>query len=246
MSTNKFSFNYLLITITIIASVFILGAAYKYRFKSAETIVVTGLAEQDFTSDLIVWTGSFSRTSFDLRTAYANLKDDELRVTQYLQQKGVPENAMVFSSTDIQKNFSEKYDTNGRAVGSEFNGYTLVEKIKVESKEIDKIEKLSREITELLQQDIEFSSAQPSYYYTKLNELKINLLADASKDGKIRAETIAKNAGSHLGCIRKATMGVFQITGKNDNENYSYGGAFNTTSKQKTASITLKVEYQVD
>ncbi len=242
---SKFSFNYLLISVTVIASVFILGAAYKYRFKSSETIVVTGLAEQDFTSDLIVWTGSFSRTSFDLKTAYANLKDDELRVTQYLQQKGVPENAMVFSSTGIQKNFSEKYDTNGRAVGSEFNGYTLVEKIKVESKEIDKIEQLSREITELLQQGIEFSSAQPSYYYTKLNELKINLLADASKDGKIRAETIAKNAGSSLGSIRKATMGVFQITGKNDNENYSYGGAFNTTSKQKTASITLKVEYQV-
>lgn len=243
---TKFSFNYLLISIAIIVSVFILGAAYKYKFKSAETIVVTGLAEQDFTSDLIVWTGSFSRTGLDLKTAYSSLKEDEQKVKQYLQQKGVPENAMVFSSTDIQKNFSEKYDANGRSIGSEFNGYTLVEKVKVESKEINKIEKLSREITELLQQGIEFSSAQPSYYYTKLNELKINLLADASKDGKLRAETIAKNAGSNLGGIRKATMGVFQITGKNDNENYSYGGAFNTTSKQKTASITLKVEYQVN
>lgn len=243
---QKFSLNYLLIAITIIVSVFILSTAYKYKFKSAETIVVTGLAEQDFTSDLIVWTGSFSRTSGDLKTTYANIKEDEQKVKQYLQQKGVPENAMVFSSTNIQKNFNEKYDASGRSIGSEFSGYTLTETVKVESKDIERTEKLSREITELLQQGIEFSSAQPSYYYTKLNELKINLLADASKDGKVRAETIAKNAGSSLGGIRKATMGVFQITGKNDNENYSYGGAFNTSSKQKTASITLKVEYQVN
>lgn len=41
-------------------------------------------------------------------------------------------------------------------------------------------------------------------------------------------------------------MGVFQITGKNSNEDYSYGGVFNTSSKEKTASITLKVDYQVN
>jgi len=242
---QKFSLNYLFIAMAIIVSVFIAGAAYKYKFKSAETIVVTGLAEQDFTSDFIVWSGSFSRTDFDLKTVYTSLKENEQKVKQYLEQKGVPTNAIVFSAVDIQKNFKEKYDVNGKVTGSEFSGYTLVGRVKVESKDIERIEKLSREITELLEQGIEFNSAPPSYYYTKLNELKIDLLAKASADAKLRAETIAKNSGSSLGGIKKATMGVFQITGKNDNENYSYGGAFNTSSKQKTASITLKVEYQV-
>jgi len=41
-------------------------------------------------------------------------------------------------------------------------------------------------------------------------------------------------------------MGVFQITGKNNNEEYSYGGSFNTSSRLKTASITLRVEYLAD
>ncbi|HPH37551.1 MAG TPA: SIMPL domain-containing protein [Sediminibacterium sp.] len=243
---QKFNFNYLLIAIAIIVSVFILGAAYKYKFKSSETIVVTGLAEQEFTSDFIVWSGNFSRTDFDLKTVYTSLKENEQKVKQYLEQKGVPTNAIVFSAVDIQKNFKEKYDVNGKVTGSEFSGYTLIEKVKVESKDIERIEKLSREITELLQQGIEFSSNAPSYYYTKLNELKIDLLAKASADAKLRGETIAKNSGSSISGIRKATMGVFQITGKNDNENYSSGGAFNTGSKQKTASITLKVEYQVN
>lgn len=242
---QKFNFNYLLVAISIIFSVFILGAAYKYRFKSSETIVVTGLAEQDFTSDLIVWTGSFSRTGSDLKVAYTNLKDDEQKVKQYLEQKGIVTSMIIFSSVDIQRNFSEQYDANGKLIGNSFTGYTLTEKVKVESKDIERIEKISREITELLEQGIEFNSTHPSYYYTKLNELKIDLLAKASTDAKLRAETIAKNSSSSLGVIKKATMGVFQITGKNDNENYSYGGAFNTSSKQKTASITLKVEYQV-
>ena len=242
---QKFNFNYLLIAIAIIVSVFILGAAYKYKFKSSETIVVTGLAEQEFTSDFIVWSGNFSRTDFDLKTVYTSLKEAEQKVRQYLRQKGVPANTIIFSSVDIQKNFREQYDANGTSIGNSFTGYTLTEKVKVESKDIERIEKLSREITELLDQGIEFNSTPPSYYYTKLNELKIDLLAKASTDAKLRAETIAKNSSSSLGGIKKATMGVFQITGKNDNENYSYGGAFNTSSKQKTASITLKVEYQV-
>ncbi len=89
------------------------------------------------------------------------------------------------------------------------------------------------------------SPACLSYYYSGLNELKIDLLAKAAADAKDRAESIAKNSDAGLGNIRKANMGVFQITGRNTNEDYSYGGVFNTSSKDKTASITLKVEYFV-
>jgi hypothetical protein len=96
-----------------------------------------------------------------------------------------------------------------------------------------------------LEQGIELTSNPPEYYYTQLNTLKIDLLAQASSDSRTRAETIAKNSGGSLGGIKKATMGVFQITGKNANEDYSYGGVFNTSSKLKTASITMKIDYLV-
>jgi hypothetical protein len=71
------------------------------------------------------------------------------------------------------------------------------------------------------------------------------MIADATKDAKERAEKIAENAGSSLGNLKKATMGVIQITAPNSNEDYSYGGTFNTDSKEKEASITIKLEYQV-
>lgn len=232
-----------IIAVAVIVGLAIVGNAYKYKFKSTETISVTGLAETNFTSDLIVWSGSFNRYGLELKSAYAILKADESAIRSYLNSRGIADSNIVFSSIAINKNFRRTYDEKGNEVSAEFTGYTLTGNVRVESKDINRVEKLSREITELLEKGIELNSNVPEYYYTRLNELKIDLLAKASEDAKTRAETIAKNSGGSLGGIKKATMGVFQITGKNANEDYSYGGAFNTSSKEKTASVTLKVDY---
>ena len=241
----KFSANQLLIVLAVIISSFILAQAYKYKFRSSETIVVTGLAEKDFISDEIVWKGSFTRTGMDLKDAYAALKADEAEIRRYLTAQQIPDSAVIFSSVDVQKNFESRYDNEGRITGNSFSGYTLTGEVSVNSRNTAQVETISRQVTELLQKGIELSSRKPDYYYSRLNELKIDLLAKASEDAKLRAETIAKNSGVSLGKMKKANMGVFQITGKNNNEEYSYGGSFNTTSKEKTASITLRVEYIV-
>lgn len=236
----------LIIGIAIVLGIFLLGNAYKYKYKTGETITVTGLAETNFVSDQIVWKGDYSRKTMDLKSAYAQLKEDERRIRQYLAGKGLSEKEMVFSAVSIDKEFSSRYDDNGRITGSEFTGYNLKQTVTVDSRDIEKVEKISREVTELIESGIEFNSSSPSYYYSKLSELKIDLLAKASADAKLRAETIAKNSGSSLGSIKKASMGVFQITGQNSDEDYSYGGVFNTSSRNKTASITIRIDYAVD
>ncbi len=234
-----------IIAIAIIIGVWILGSAYTYKFKSLENITVTGLAEKDFASDQIVWTGNYSRKMMDLKSAYALLKTDEAGIRNYLQAKGLKPQELVFSAVAIDKDFTNKFDADGKQIGSEFTGYVLKQNVTVDSKDIERVERISREVTELIERGIEFNSSSPSYFYSKLSELKIDLLAKASADAKQRAETIAKNAGSSLGKIKSASMGVFQITGKNSNEDFSYGGVFNTSSKNKTASITVKVDFAV-
>ena len=86
----------------------------------------------------------------------------------------------------------------------------------------------------------------PQYYYTKLSELKIEMIAQATKDANERAKKIAENAGSTVGSLKNANMGVFQIVAQNSSEDFSWGGSFNTSSKRKTANITVKLEYEVD
>jgi hypothetical protein len=236
----------LFIAVGIILTSIILGNAFNYRFKSQETISVTGLASTDFTSDLIVWNGNYSRKNMELRSAYTQLKADENNLRNYLVGKGLDPKEIVFSSIQIDKEFSYKYDENGRQTGQDFTGYNLTQRVTVESKNIEKVEEISRQVTELIEQGIEFYSSEPAYYYTKLSDLKLDLLAKASADARKRAEIIADNSKSSVAKVKKASMGVFQITGQNSNEDFSYGGAFNTASREKTASITIRMEYQVN
>lgn len=232
------------IGISLIVTALIVANAYKYKFRSAEEISVVGLAEVDFTSDLIVWQGSFQRKSMDLREAYSMLKSDEKAIRTYFSSKNLPDSSMVFSSVGIEKEFDQITDSRGNSI-SEFSGYRLTQRVKIQSKDLDRIESVSREVTELIQTGIEFQSEEPLYFYTGLSSLKMDLLAKASADAKQRAETIAGSVNSSLDRLKKADMGVFQITGKNSDEDYSYGGAFNTRDKFKTASITIRMDYRL-
>jgi hypothetical protein len=147
----------------------------------------------------------------------------------------------VISAVAIAPEYKEVHV--GNRIESIFDGYKLTQNVTVESKRVDKVEQLSREISQLIDAGIILNSQQPQYYYTKLAELKLDLLARASKDGTDRAAKIAENANGALGNLLRADMGIFQITGQNSDEDYSWGGTFNTTSKRKTASITVKMEF---
>ena len=232
----------LIIAAGLIILALIVSNAYKYRFRSAEEVSVVGLAEVDFTSDLIVWKGNYVRRAFNLKDAYASLKADELAIRDYLKQKGMPDSSIITTAVDIEKEFNQSYDLKGNVVNT-FAGFKLSQNVKIQSMDISRVEAISREVTELIEKGIEFNSTEPLYFYTKLSSLKMDLLAKASADAKLRAETIASSVNSSLGKLKKANMGVFQITGKNSNEDYSYGGSFNTKDKFKTASITIRMDY---
>lgn len=238
--------NILILSGALVVVALILASAYSSRYKQTQTISVTGLGEESFTSDLIVWRANFSNRGTDLKAISAKMNENRTRIKNYLVSKGVNVNDIVFSSVDISKEFASNYDNYGNYQGSVFTGYLLSQTIRIESKEVDKIEKISREVTELIDQNIELTSYDPDYYYTKLAELKLKMIENATLDAKTRAEKIAINAGAKLGNLRNASMGVIQITAKNSSEDYTWGGSFNTSSKLKTASITIRLEYGIN
>ena len=232
--------------LSIVFAAYLLGNAFMNRNKTDGTISVTGLGKADFTSDLIVWEGSFSKESFNLQQAYSDLEKDKSIISGYLKTKGITEDELVFNAVNSRKNTRPKYTTDGKYIGEEFLGYILTQSLQIESKEVEKVEKISREITELLNKGIQFYSQAPRYYYTRLADLKIEMISKATEDARLRAEKIAENSGGKLDDLISAKMGIFQITGQNSNEDYSWGGTYNTSSKEKTASITMKLNYEVD
>jgi len=232
--------------LAIVIAAYILGNAVINRNKAEGTVDVTGLGKADFTSDLIVWEGSFAKESYNLQQAYQDLEKDKKVITDYLFSKGITENELVFNAVNSRKNTRSKYSDDGKYIGEEFLGYVLTQSLQIDSNDVEKVERISREITELLNRGIQFYSQSPRYYYTKLADLKIEMISKATEDARIRAEKIAENSGSLLGDLISAKMGIFQITGQNSNEDYSWGGTYNTSSKEKTASITMKLSYEVD
>jgi len=241
----KNNFPSLIISTAVVMSAWILGSAWKSSHRSSYTISVTGLASKDFDSDLIVWSGSVIRKSMELKQAYAEIKKDQETVKNYLTSKGILEAEMVFNSINISKDFNYVFNTDGSRRET-FNGYVLSQQVEINSRNVEKVEKISREVTEIIDQGIEFNSNVPSYYYTKLDKLKLEMLANATANAKERAEKIAENAGASLGKLKKADMGIFQITAQNSPEELTWGGAFNTYSKNKTARITVKTDYFVN
>lgn len=197
-------------------------------------------------SDLIVWSGSFIRKNGSLKDAYAELDSDRDKIKKYLLKQGTSTDEIIFSAVDIDKEFADVWDDSGTKTISVFSGYRLTQRVQIESKDVDKVEAISRQVTELINSGIEFYSSSPEYYYTKLAELKIEMIAEATKDANTRAKKIAENAGSDIGALKNASMGVFQIVAQNSAEEYSWGGSFNTASKRKTASITVKLEYEAE
>lgn len=237
--------NTFMIAVAVIVSTLFLSDAVMERYRIDNGISVTGLGSRDFVSDLIIWQSSVSARAANLKEAYSIIEGRKQKVKEYLVKKGVKSQELEISSIDIEKEYQTMYESNGTSY-SQFIGYKLTQRIRVESKNVDLVEKVSREISELIDQGIEIITESPLYYYTKLSELKVEMIAQATADAKLRAEHIAEKADARLGDLKNASMGVFQIIGQNTDEDYESGGSFNTSSKNKTATITVRLEYNAE
>lgn len=246
MNFIKTYFATILIALSVIITGYLLGNAYMSKGKPEPTISVVGMGEESFDSDLIAWNSSFSRKNVDLKLAYAELNNDLKMLKSYLKRKGLVESDIIIEAANIQKEYSNEYDENGNLRNTYFSGYNITQNVKVQSKNVELVEKVSREVSELIDAGIELNSQSPEYYYTKLAELKLKMIEEATKDAYERAGKIAENGGGKLGNLKNADMGVFQITAENSSEEYEWGGSFNTTSRRKTANITIRLKYEID
>lgn len=226
---------------TIASTVILSRSLIAIKKFSSEVITVTGSAEKKILSDYMVWKSEFSRRDPQMTVSYQRLEDDLKLVKQYLLSKGIAENEIIVSPVAtkvLYKKNDKGNDTN------EIEGYLLSRGIEVRSYDVQKVAAVSRESTELINRGIEFISNAPEYFYTKLSELKREMLAEATKDAKIRAEQMASSAGNKIGPIRSAKMGVIQITPVNSYE-ISDWGVNDTTSFEKKANVVVRVDFAI-
>jgi hypothetical protein len=208
-----------ILALGLIITALVIGHTWRKVSRSNVTITVTGSAQKEIRSDLAIWNGSFSADSKTLTEAYGQLQQSNTKVKNYLISMGFPQDKIVFSAvntTTLYVQSKEGGNTN------EISGYRLSQNVSIESNEVDKIDQLSREATELILQGVEFNSNPPEFYYTKLSDLKIEMIGLASKDAKMRADQIASSTGNTVGEVRSSRMGVIQINSKNSTDVSDY------------------------
>lgn len=244
----------IIIGIAIIITALILGQSFKKRNENLDSISVIGLGTKDFISDEILWSGSFTTNSMDIKTAYSKIISDQKIVSNFFISKGFRPNEFTFGAVNFQKKFREIRTVNAENgyLNSEqvFNGYEATQSISFSAKKnpqlMKRIEEVSSKTSELINSGIELTSNSIQYTYSDLPSLKQSLIENATRDANERANKIVKTANGDLGKLKGANMGVFQITGQGSTEEDSYGGNNDTFSKNKTARITVRLEYNLD
>ena len=226
----------------LVLSSLIFGWFYSTAKKGDEAITVTGSAKKRITSDLVLWSAGVSSEAAQLTDAYKQLSDNIPRIKQYLLSKGIPEQQMTVSS--ISTTSLKGRDREGNET-SEVTGYSLQQQIEVRSTDVQKIAQVAREATELINQGILIESNSPQYYYTQIGDLKIEMLGEAAKDAKVRAERIASSTGNSIGSVRSAKMGVLQITAADSTE-VSDSGVYNTSTIEKDMTAVVNISFAVD
>lgn len=236
-------------SLAMMVSTLIAALAFTYVKTRDETrsIEVTGSAKRRITSDLIEWTAEIHTTDKDRVAGVRLLKEHVEKTRAWLKAQGVPDNEIRVSSASADERFETQYEGSGenrieRAVSV---GWRSTQSITVRSVDVARVERVSREVTTLLEQGVELSSLPPSYFYTKLADLKIEMLAEASKDARTRADQIlAAAGGGHIGRLLRADMGVINVNPANSTET-SWQGNNDTTSLEKDILTIVHVTFEL-
>ena len=227
-----------------IAVAMIIGAAI--AGKTVETIKtpkrsieVKGYAERKIISDIATWEVSVSTSAPALADAYEKLSRDMEAVSKYLSENGIKkEEINIFP---VQTN--TVYLKNEKGISTnKIEKYTMDSRMKITSKDVQLISRLSGASASLIKKGIEFSSSYPQYYYTKLDDIKIEILGEATKNARMRAAQIAGNSGAEIGPVVWARQGVLQITAPYSMD-ISDSGQYDTSSIEKFVKSVVTIEY---
>ncbi len=216
-----------------------LGAYTFYKLRSMDYITTTGSTKKSVVSDKVKWTSNITRPvkTSTIKDGYSKLDADLKIVKGFLASNGIPEESINISPVFM----NEIYEQNP---GIEKN-YNLVQNIEVQSTDVQKIADLAKNTNSLIiNNGVIFSTNSLEYYYSKLPEVRVELLADAVKDAQARAEQLSLAGGKKIGNLKSASSGVVQVMAPNSAEVSDYG-VYDTSSINKDIMVTVKASFEI-
>ena len=200
-----------LVAAGMIVSACLIGASLS-DIRSADRFVeVMGLAEREVPANLAIWPLVFSATGNELPDVQQTLEADAQRILAFLQAQGFPADNITRSAPRITDKLSQQYGSDGYRG----NRYTAEATVLLRTDQVDKVRKAQQAAGELVSEGVVLMhqwGAQTQFLFTELNEIKPDMIAQATRNGRDAAARFAEDSGTAVGTLRRARQGLFTIT----------------------------------
>lgn len=224
-----------IIAIALIIGGFLIGKGFSTFRMADRYVTVKGLAEKDVRADLAVWPIQFSATGDDLSAVQNEVEADVNTVKSFLEKNGFDEDDMRIGHIKVTDLLAQSY----RPQGPVESRFIINASVDLRTTKVDVVEKASQKTGDLVRKGVVLTEFQgPSYVFTKLNEIKPEMIATATANARKAAEQFAEDSGSKLGKIKHAYQGIFSIEPRD-----GYSGGMESQQIDKKVRVVSTIEY---
>ena len=221
-----------ILAIGMVAGGYLLGDGLLRAKLADRSVTVRGLAERDVMADLATWTISYSATAPDLATAQASVDRDTEQLRQFFTGLGFPAEAVEPVAVNVS-NFTQ----DGVSL------FTVRQRVSLRTQNIELAQRAVRQQFDLVRRGVLLEEGSGmAFTFTKLNEVKPEMVAEATRDARASAEQFAQDSGVGVGSIRSATQGYFEVTSR-DGESSGWGVA---DTPFKKVRVVTTVDFTLD
>ncbi len=250
LAQNKTAFNnfsviilgaFIAIGLTLLG--YIVGSDFLQAKKLDRVVSVKGMAERVIESDLVIWPITIKGVGNNLQEINNKIEQDRIKLNTYLLNQGIDQQEIELGQYNVFDTFTDSYNKNN----NDSNRFVITAITVLTSNKVNLIKKIYQAIPELVKDNIlidlgeQYNYKGPHYEFTKFNDVKINMLAEASQNAKKTAEQFAKDSESKLGSIKRANQGTFIIEPLYSNEASSEGDA--RKSIKKKIRVVVSIDY---
>lgn len=211
------------------------------NFKSYDrSVAMKGLAEKDVLADLALWPIAYTETGNNLPAIQDLMDTHGKTIIGFLKSYGLTDDEISLQQVNVQDLMAQSYRRND--AGN--NRYILSQTYLVRTNNIKAVEKASKDIGKLIRKGVVFSNSNastPTYLFTKLNDIKPAMIAEATKNARKAAQEFANNSGQKVGTIKSASQGIFQILPRD--QSYTIPEA---QQKHKTVRVVSTIRFYLE
>ena len=219
------------------------------RFKAEDrSVSVKGFAEREVKADLAVWIIQTRMANNDLMEGSKAIDEAKNKVIAFMLQNQIKQEEIVVEGIVVTDKKAQQYDNFQQ--GNAFR-YLITQNFQIRSNNVDLLQKVSRMTGELLQVGVFLSNSDYGnplqFYFTKLNEIKPQMITEATQNARKAAQQFANENDSKLGSLKKANQGLFTIVDRTASLSGGEGGyASGTNDLFKKVRVVISAEYSID